>query len=132
MKLIFLDENFSQYFAESLNALEKREAVLKIESSRVLGVGVDDLDLIPRIAESKGVLITKDTDFKKIQLHQASIKKHRIGVFFFHLSKGTDFWTEIQFFYKAWPEVRRKILKNPNPPYLFEFKTNGKVKELPI
>jgi hypothetical protein len=94
--------------------------------------GKEDSDLITIIAKENGVLVTKDSDFKKIQLHMALMKEHGLGTFFFHHPKAMDKWAELQYFSKAWPNIRNHVLKKHKPPYLIEFKTNGILRDLAL
>lgn len=131
--LVYFDENFSKYFAHAINSLEEKDGEIQVRSVTDFFSGMPDMELIPLLANEGAVLVTKDTDFKRIKAQMDLMKQHKLGVFFFKPpTLGMPKWDEIQHVIKAWPQIRNQILKKHKPPYLKLFKTNGKLEDLEL
>jgi predicted nuclease of predicted toxin-antitoxin system len=131
---IYFDENISKYLADAFNSFELTESnpIEVISTVRAFNSGAPDEDLVSLICDQGGILLTKDSDFKKIKLLTELMKQHKLGVFFFHAPKAFNKWIEISILIKVWPEIRSQVLNKHRPPFLFEFGANGKLKELKL
>lgn len=129
---IYLDENLSEYVADSLNSLNKgyfRE--INVYSTKVkFGKGVPDEEIIPAIGKSGGVLITKDTNIHRTRMQYQLCQQYKLGVFFLKPSKGMDkHWEIVKMLVNNWEEMIR-IVNRDRMPFGYEIPTRGKMKKL--
>jgi len=85
---IFLDENLSEHVAEALNLLNKGYfvGVQVVSTKHAIRPGADDEEIIPRIGNEQGVLVTRDYNIKKIRVKYELCKTEKIGVVFLPLT----------------------------------------------
>lgn len=129
--LLIFDENFSKNLAQGLNLLEKsnpaREILAEVISAEELmgRRGATDEELIKEAGRRKGIIITKDKDFKQIKLLEKIIEGSGTKVLFFKFSKKTiRFWDILSAIVSRWEELKEKLNKNP-PPYVYQFDNKG-------
>ena len=133
MRKIFIDENISEHYCPAFNLFEKPDTKIEVRTTILdFGRGVQDKDLIEPIAKLDGILLTKDKDFKRMQLLIDLIKQHKLGVVFFRHPAKLSKWEEIAIFTKVWPQIRELAILYHRPPYLQEFTHNCKLKELTL
>lgn len=129
---IYLDENFANQEAEALNCFERQDNLIRVLSTRVVfGVSASDDAIVNGMVKDTDFLVTKDNDFAREKHLTTLIKEHKVGMFIFRPPKGTGYWIRIEYFIKAWPNIRGAAM-NKRPPFIFEFRTNGKLKELSL
>lgn len=129
MMKVYFDANFSQYIAKAINQLEiARHEIEVIVTNEALRDGASDEEIVKYVADNNGVLFTKDSDFKKAKLITELMKSHDIGLFYMKTPKKEIYWETIVTIVKAYKDAREVIL-NKTPPYYYEIKPNGKIKE---
>ena len=131
-KRIYFDENISLHYAKAFGNFGKVDKELKVLSTTtVFGFGCDDPKFLPFLGETGDSFLTKDTDFRKVQLWIPLIKQYRVGVFFFKTPKKMSRWIEIPILVKTWPKIREIVLSK-RPPFLYQFNENCNPKELTL
>lgn len=132
MRTIFFDENFPPLVAQAFDLFERKENILRIKSTTdSFGVGASDQVIILNMNKETDFLVTKDSDFRRLKPLTMLIAQHKIGIFHFRPPSGAKYWTQIELLIKAWPNIREAALSK-KPPFLYEFKTNGKINLLPL
>jgi PIN like domain len=132
MKHFYLDENLSEYVAQSLNLLNKGyfNNVAVHSTKETFGKGVADEEIIPEIGHAGGFMITKDINIKRRQLQFELCKNHGIGIFFLIMPKGLDkHWEIVKTLVIHW-EAILKITDLQKRPFAFEIKMRGGLKKL--
>lgn len=129
--LFIFDENFSKNLAQGLNLLEKsnpaREILAEVISAEELmgKRGATDEEIIIAAGRRKGVIITKDKDFKQIKLLEKIIEASGTKVLFFKFSKKRiKFWDILTAIVGEWEVLKEKLSKEP-PPYVYQFDNKG-------
>lgn len=105
MTQIYLDENLSEYVADALNSLSKGyfSEIEVLSTKKAFGKGTPDEDLIPAIGKARGILITRDVNILRTRMQYQLCRKHKLGVFFLKLSKGSqDHWSMVTLLVHHW------------------------------
>jgi hypothetical protein len=125
--LFVFDENFSKHLAEGLHLLEKSNpsskiAVDIISAEALMGRrGATDPELYEAAGKRKGVVFTRDKDFRQIKIYEKIIVYHRAKVLFFKSSKKMIyFWDTLIALVNNWEEMKEKLSQD-TPPYVYEF-----------
>jgi len=108
MTQIYLDENLSEYVADALNSLSKGyfPEIEVLSTKKTFGKGTPDEELIPEIGETRGILITRDVNIFRTRMQYQLCRKHKLGVFFLKLSKGSqDHWSMVTLLVNHWREI---------------------------
>ncbi len=121
--LFIFDENYSHYLADGLNLLEggNDRSPIRAGATHILtltkGVtGIPDEEVIEIVGKHKGILFTKDKDFKQIKHYYQLYKQHNIGVVFFESSrKPLLYWDYIKIFIEKWEDLKILIDKETAP-----------------
>lgn len=130
MRTIYIDENIPSQVAQALDLFERKENVLMVKSTiTVFGVGATDEAIVNGMNKTMDFLVTKDSDFKRMKILTTLIKLQAVGIFHFRPPSGTKYWPQLEYLIKAWPNIREAAL-NEKPPFLYEFRTNGKLNQL--
>ncbi len=125
--MIFVfDENFSKKLAEGLDLLEKSNpastiAVDVLSAEKLMGRrGASDEEIIRKL-NGRGVIVTKDKDFKQIKLTGKAIEQTGTKVLFFrHSKKMIFYWDLLTTVVKYWEKIKTEMSKDA-PPYVYEF-----------
>lgn len=128
MKTIYFDENMSEYWAEALDLLSKKDFMdVCVKSTKfVFGIGAADEEIIPKIGNEGGILITKDLNIHRTRLQAQLCEEHKVGVFFLKMPKGQDKqWEIVKLLVYNWEDIVSKTNKEKRP-FSFRFKPNGK------
>lgn len=133
--MIFVfDENFSKRLAEGLDLLEKGNPGRKIpvdvfSAEKLMGKKGATDEAIIRKLNGKGVIFTKDKDFKQIKLTGKAIEETGTKILFFKFSKKMVlYWDLLSTIVTYWEKIKLQ-LKADSPPYVYEFDVNGNIKE---
>jgi predicted nuclease of predicted toxin-antitoxin system len=125
--LFIFDENFSKNLAAGLHLLEKSNPASKIQVEVMAAEifmgrkGATDPELYEAVGREKGVVFTKDKDFRQIKLFESVIKENKAKVLFFkHSKKMVFFWDILKALVDRWEEIK-EILEVESPPYVYEF-----------
>jgi hypothetical protein len=132
--LFVFDENFSKNLAPGLDLLEKsnpasRVGVNVISAEALMGRrGASDPELI-QAAGKRGVIFTKDKDFRQIKLYAKVIESTGGKVLFFKESKKLIFfWDILTAIIIRWEEIK-EVLNKPAPPHVYELDIRRGIKE---
>ena len=133
--MIFVfDENFSPRLAEGLELLEKSipKPKISVDVKSALGLmgkrGASDEEIILKL-NGRGVIITRDKDFKQIKLTGKAIQDTGTKVLFCKASKKmVFFWDIVIGIVTHWEKIKEEMSKD-SPPYIYEFDVKGRIKE---
>ena len=123
----FFDENFSPALVRGLAQIESRDAEFMVASSvDALYRGAPDEELIPFVAEQKGILVSQDLNMRRTKHLNELLKRYRLGVFFFSFPSGTNYWGIVQQVIRRWPELK-KLAKvgATHRPYAYRVTVRG-------
>lgn len=129
---IFLDENLSEYVAYALNFLNKGyfKDIQVFSTKEKFGRGVDDETIIPGIADSKGILITRDYNIHKTRLQFDLCQEFQLGVFFLRLPKKQDkHWEIVKALINHWEDIIDKVNKEKKP-FAYRIPIRGRIEKL--
>lgn len=132
--MIFIfDENFSKRLAEGLDLLEKSNpaSIINVDvlsAEKLMGRrGATDEEIIRKL-NGRGVIVTKDKDFKQIKLTGKAIQETGTKVLFFKYSKKMVlYWDLLTTIITYWEKIKSELNKNA-PPYVYEFDIKGNIK----
>lgn len=107
---IFLDENLSEYVAESLNLLCRgyfpNIEVVSTKFVPELGIEAKDEVIIPFVGKERGVLVSRDRGVARTQVHYELCRQCNTLVVFIKLPKGSDrHWNMVTLLIKHWEEI---------------------------
>ncbi|MFZ2322436.1 MAG: hypothetical protein WAV89_01940 [Ignavibacteriaceae bacterium] len=129
---VLLDENLSEYVAQALNFLNKGyfKDIQVLSTKEKFGKGVTDEILIPSIAQTGGILITRDFSIHKTRLQYDLCKQYELGVFFLRLPKNQDkHWEIVKSLVNHWEEIIGKIYRDKKP-FAFRVPIKGQIEKL--
>lgn len=132
MTNIYLDENLSEYVAQSLNFLNKGyfRDVQVFSTKERFGKGVADEILIPVVGKEAGILITRDFNIHKTRFQFDLCKQYKIGVFFLTLPKGQNkHWEMVKLLIVKWEEIIEKI-NSDRKPLAYRIRITGKMEKM--
>jgi hypothetical protein len=121
------------HYAKAFGLFERGgdKKIKVLSTTTVFGFGCEDPKFFPFLGETGDSVVTKDTDFRKIQLWIPLIKQYGVGVFFFKTPKKMNRWIEIPILAKTWPKIR-EIAISEKPPFLYQFNEHCNLKELSL
>jgi predicted nuclease of predicted toxin-antitoxin system len=126
---VYFDANYSQYIARAFNFFELTGRENEVFSTvQFLYEDASDEEIVKYVAENKGVLFTKDSDFVKVQLIIELMKSYNIGLFYLKTPKKEIYWDTILILTKAYMKSRL-IFQTKYIPYYYEIMSNGNIKE---
>ena len=106
--LFYFDENFSSSIARALNILVETESNIEIKStSDVFGKGIKDVDLIPKIAKNKGILITHDRKMASRKAEKELLDTLKVSTVFVNTA-NQKYWDQLQMIIKYWPKLLKE------------------------
>lgn len=129
---IFLDENLSEYVADALNSLNKGYFTeVQVSSTKHrFGKGVKDSELIPKVGQEKGILISRDINISRDKLESSLLKEYNVGIFYISLPKGqNNHWNMVKVLIENWEEII-SICKKKHPPFAYRVPIRGAMKKL--
>lgn len=130
---IYIDENFTpqlakalNIFQEVLNRKEKRQYEV-VSVSDEFGPGLPDEELIPKIGDEKGILITQNVKIQTTRHQYELYRKHKLGIFFFNPPSkgGFSFWDMAKQLVKRWDDIKSKI-KSTKRPFAYRCTSTSK------
>jgi len=105
---IFLDENLSEFVADALNSLDRGYfiGIEVVSTKKAIRAAATDEEIIPKIGQEQGVLITRDYNIKKTRSKYQLCREHQIGVIFIRLPKNQNrHWEIVKVLIKHWEET---------------------------
>lgn len=132
--LFIFDENLSETLTNGLHILEQGNTrspyrvEVKFVPEIMGGRGAADEEIIPKVGELSGVLITQDKDFKNKKHYFALYDQHKVGVVLYALANKDIYWDKVKSFVKHWEDIKERISKK-EPPFVFVIGKNGGITE---
>ncbi|MCB9047444.1 MAG: hypothetical protein H6550_15025 [Chitinophagales bacterium] len=129
--LFVFDENLPQQLCKGLDMLEQANlrSPHKVEAKYAIEVmgkkGAPDEDLIVKVGELDGILITQDKDFRSKKHYFTLYKEYNIGVVLYSLPSKDVYWDKVKSFIKNWEDVKQRISEIEKPFALIISKTGG-------
>lgn len=141
--LFIFDENYPPAFVEGFKILETANkkspfSVQVVFSVDFMGgvrfdkngrrVSIPDEEIIVKADQKNAVIITHDSDFKRIKHYKALLVKHKVGYIYFKVPSGKyTYWEIVKAFIIKWEEIKEQISKASHP-FAFEIDKNGRLK----
>ena len=138
--LFIFDENFPPEFVRGFSILEKANKRSEIKADIVFSVdftggprldpttgeriSIPDTDIIIKASEQEAVIVTHDSDFKRIKLYKQLLVQHRVGYIYFRTPKKYVYWDYVKAFVNKW-EVITKEISEAKHPFAFEIDKHG-------
>lgn len=136
--LFIFDENFPPDFVKGFSIIQKANKKSAIKAEIVTTVefigkqGASDETLIAMAAEKNAVIVTHDSDFKRIKHYKPLLIKHKVGFIYFKVKKGGyHYWDIVKAFVNKWEDITAEIDQS-NHPFAFEISKNGQLAKLPF
>jgi predicted nuclease of predicted toxin-antitoxin system len=129
--MIFIfDENYSPKFAEGLSLLEQgnHKSKNKVEVHHIIKFfgkkGATDEEIIEFLSKKNAVIITQDSDFKRIKHYKSLYKEHKVGAVFFKTYKQLTYWDMLISLLQKWEDLKEKLSKD-TLPFVYEVNKKG-------
>jgi predicted nuclease of predicted toxin-antitoxin system len=133
--LFVFDENLPALLSQGLNKPEEgnTNSPYKVEVKHAIEVmgyaGAPDEDLIAKIGELNGILITQDRDFKNKKHYFSLYRQHNVGILLYTIQNKDIYWDKVKSFIRNWEDMKKEI-KNKQKPFAFSIGKNGGVSPL--
>src|SRR4051812_32916089 len=93
--LFIFDENFPREFVHGFSILEKANKRTKIKVDIIFSpnlkgckMGSPDIEIIKAASKQNAVIITHDSDFKRIKHYKPLLAQHSVGYVYFKVPRG--------------------------------------------
>jgi len=129
---IYIDENLSENVAAALNSLSKGYFNdVTVHSTKLeFGKGVSDEELIPKIGEQNGYLITRDFQIEKTKFQFDLLKNNGVGAFFIKLPKNMNkHWELVKLLVNNWETIIESV-RSGKKPFAYRIQNRGKMEKL--
>src|ERR1700722_1328002 len=100
--LFIFDENLSETLTNGLHILESgnlrspHHAELKFAPNVMGKIGANDEEIIPKVGELNGVLVTQDRDFISKKHYFTLYKEHKVGIVLYTISNKDVYWDKVK------------------------------------
>jgi predicted nuclease of predicted toxin-antitoxin system len=130
--LFIFDENYSYRIAEGLNLLEggNQKSPIPVTATHILSLtngktGEPDEVVIKIAGANKGIIFTKDKDFKQIKSVAPLYKAYKVGVVFLKQNKkGLSYWDNLKILVEKWEDLKSTLSKD-TPPFVYQLSNEG-------
>jgi predicted nuclease of predicted toxin-antitoxin system len=137
--LFIFDENYPSGFVEGFAIIEQSDKRNQIASTVVYSCdfmggiqGSTDVEIITRASQQNAVIVTQDSDFKRIKHYKPLLIEHKVGYIYFKTVSGKNlYWDIVRAFINKWEELKKEIA-NSKHPFAFEINKNGHLAKLPF
>lgn len=136
--LFIFDENFPSEFVRGFGIIEKanKRSAFPVEivfSPDIMGKrGSSDEEIIAKAAKQNAVIVTQDTDFKRIKHYKSLLVQHNVGYVYFKVPGAKNhYWDIVKAFVVKWEELKEGISKATHP-FAFEINNHGGINKLPF
>ncbi|HEX8039458.1 MAG TPA: hypothetical protein VF490_09905, partial [Chryseosolibacter sp.] len=85
--------------------------------------------IIIRAAQQQAVIVTHDSDFKRIKLLKTLLVQHQVGYIYFRTPKKYIYWDYVKKFVNHWEEIKEAV-SNATHPFAFEIGKVGGISPL--
>jgi hypothetical protein len=128
--LFIFDENLSETLTKGLSILEggnlrsPHKAQVRYAPDIMGGTGASDEDIIPKVGELNGILVTQDRDFINKKHYFTLYREHNIGIVLYTIANKDVYWDKVKSFVKNWEDIKEKV-SAATPPFVFVIGKNG-------
>jgi len=145
--LFIFDENYPPEFVRGFSILEKANKRNTISADIVFSVDfmggprldpatgeritIPDEDIITQASRREAVIVTHDSDFKRIKHYKALLIQHKVGYIYFRTPKKYVYWDYVKAFVNKWEEIKLKIGESTHP-FAFEISRQGHLTKLQL
>lgn len=138
--LFIFDENYPKGFVEGFATIEKSDKRNPIVSSVVYscdfmgsakGESIKDEEIIEKASQLNAVIVTMDSDFKKVKHYKPLLIEHKVGYVFFRQTGKNHYWDIVKAFINSWEDLKTKISASSHP-FAFEVNKKGQITQLPF
>lgn len=134
--LFIFDENFPPDFVRGFSIIErgnKRSPLLSViqHSNEFMGSpGASDEDIIQKASGKDAVIITHDSDFKKIKHYKPLLIQHSVGFIYFKTPKKEyRYWDMVKAIILKWEDLKDLVSKSTHP-FALEIAKSGQLQLL--
>lgn len=134
--LFIFDANFPHEFVKGFSILEKanRRSPISVDvifADDFMGKqGSTDEEIIAKASSQNAIIITFDSDFKRIKHYKPLLEIHKVGYVYFKTPKGNLlYWDIVKAFINKWEDIKTEI-SNSSPPFSFEINKQGHLTKL--
>jgi hypothetical protein len=133
--LFIFDENYPHEFVKGFSIIEtaNRHNPIKAEIVFVgdfMGkLGARDEEIIEKASKQKAVIVTHDSDFRRIKHYKSLLMEHEVGYIYFKQPKVYKYWDIVKAFVNKWDEIKESI-KNETIPFAYEINKTGQLSKL--
>ncbi len=121
--IFYFDENIPPQIARAINLLDKNNEIYTVKDKYQ---GLKDLELIPKLAEEKAVLITFDKNMRKNRAERTALEQNKMIVFFF-ATQIKDYWDFVKLNIKIWKKITELVKKTKEKPKFYRVTGQGKI-----
>ena len=137
--LFIFDENYPRGFVDGFAVIDQSDKKNPIRSEIVHSTtfmgniqGSTDEDIIAKASKMNAVIVTQDSDFKRIKHYKTLLIEHKVGFIYFKTVKGKNsYWDIVRAFVGKWEEIKKAISESDHP-FAFEINKNGQLNKLPF
>jgi predicted nuclease of predicted toxin-antitoxin system len=137
--LFIFDENFPPEFVRGFSIIEKADKRRKVQADIVTSsdftgkTGFSDESLIEMANGKNAVIVTHDSDFKRIKHYKPLLIKHKVGYIYFSVKSEGDYhyWDIVTSFVNKWQDITSSVLKSKHP-FAFEINKKGHLVSRPF
>jgi predicted nuclease of predicted toxin-antitoxin system len=134
--LFIFDENFPPEFVRGFSIIEKANkrssfSVDIVFSPDIMGKqGSSDEEIITKAAKKNAVIVTQDTDFKRIKHYKSLLIQNNVGYVYFKVPGAKNhYWDIVKAFVVKWEELKEAIFRSTHP-FAFEINKHGAINKL--
>jgi hypothetical protein len=143
--LFIFDENFPHEFVRGFAIIEKANKKSPISVDVVFSVdfmggpktdpttgekiGITDEEIIIAASLKEAVIITHDSDFKRIKHYKPLLVQHKVGYIYFRTPKNYVYWDYVKAFVNKWEDIKLEISDSTHP-FAFEISKLGHLQKL--
>lgn len=122
--IFYFDENLPPQIAKALNILDRNNDIYSVKEHFA---GLSDIELIPKLAEKKAILITFDKNMRRYKAEREALNNNEMIVFFFSIK--LDYWRYVKLSIKIWDKIL-STAKNATKPSFYRITGKGKIENL--
>lgn len=131
--LFIFDENFPPALAAGFSILESANKRTPFPVTVMHAIdfmdrdGALDEEIIAAADQKNAVIITQDSDFKRIKHYKPLLIQHKVGYVYFKVPSGKyTYWEIVTAFISKWEDLKMKI-STLNHPFAIEINKQGHI-----
>jgi hypothetical protein len=133
--LFIFDANYPHDFVKGFSIMEKANHRSTISVNIVfvddfMGYsGAKDIDIIAKATLQNAVIVTHDSDFKRIKSYKPLLIQHQVGYIFFRQPSKYVYWDIVKAFVNKWDDIKLEVSQSTHP-FAFEISKKGQLSKL--